>query len=87
MRPNLVPKLLKARRLSSAWELARRFDLPEPEPWMLWDGWVIWVGCVFCREEGPEAACWGREECHGWLRMCGCATCADRDFRAGGGLS
>jgi hypothetical protein len=79
-------RMLRAKRISAAWELARRFDLPEPEPWMLWDEWVQGVGCDWCREAGPEAPCWGREECHGYLRMCGCSGCAARDLCEGGGL-
>lgn len=53
------------------------------EPWMLWEGWTEHVGCIECSEGGPAAACWGRAECHGYERGCGCNHCeSDRAFNA-----
>ncbi len=49
------------------------------EPWMEWGGWYGYVGCENCAEGGPQAPCWGRPSCHGYLHGCGCQGCAERD--------
>ena len=45
------------------------------QPWMLWPGWVQHVGCYQCAGDGPDAACWGVEGCHGFDEDCGCSEC------------
>lgn len=51
----------------------------EIEAWMLWDGWVDWVGCEACATIGPGAPCWGEARCHGYHQGCGCRDCASLD--------
>lgn len=46
------------------------------QPWMHWDGWVLFVGCDVCLDDGVDAECWGREGCHGYTNGCGCTDCA-----------
>jgi hypothetical protein len=45
------------------------------QAWMLWGGWVHHVGCYECAGDGPEAACWGVEGCHGFENDCSCREC------------
>lgn len=47
------------------------------QAWMLWPGWVQYVGCHRCSGDGPAAVCWGVEGCHGYAEACGCAECAE----------
>ncbi|ADQ06165.1 conserved hypothetical protein [Caldicellulosiruptor hydrothermalis 108] len=45
------------------------------EPWMLWDGWGMSVGCEKCILYGRKAPCWGKAQCHGFTNGCTCKKC------------
>lgn len=45
------------------------------EPWMLWDGWGMSVGCEKCILYGRRASCYGRTQCHGFKNGCTCREC------------
>lgn len=47
------------------------------QEWMLWEGWVHYVGCYECAGDGPLAGCWGVEGCHGYENDCSCRECIE----------
>lgn len=68
-------------RIARAREFATGLGAPV-EPWMLWDGWGLFVGCDHCFDAGPGAGCWGADGCHGYDRGCGCSDCVESDLHA-----
>ena len=56
-----------------------RYHNRKVEPWMLWTGWEVWIGCSNCQEGGPLAGCWGKAGCHGFWEGCGCYLCAQTE--------
>lgn len=63
-------------RLDRAVEFAMLANRGGVQDWMLWDGWLLHVGCGLCAG-GADAGCWGRADCHGYGNDCGCRDCAE----------